>query len=65
MAAYSGHWFEVYRDKHNMYTSWADCVTKEFELNQNGTLDLYFRGYYNIHGWGKYSGINGEISDCG
>ena len=65
MPAYSGHWFEIYRDKHNMYTQGADCVTKEFEYNKDGNLDLYFRGYYNWHGWGKYSGVNGELSDCG
>ena len=65
MAAYSGHWYEVYRDSHNMYTAWADCVTKEFELNQDGSLDLYFRGFYNLHGWGKYSGIDGKLFDCG
>ena len=65
MEAYSGHWFEVYRDQWNMYTTMADCVTKEFEFNENGNLDLYFRGFYNFHGWGKYSGINGELSQCG
>ena len=65
MERYAGHWFEVYRDEHNWYTQYADCVTKEFELNQNGNLDLYFRGFYNWHGWGKYSGVGGEISDCG
>ena len=43
----------------------ADCVTKEFQLNQEGNLELYFRGFYNLYGWGKYEGVNGELSDCG
>ena len=65
MTKYAGHWFEIYRDTHNMYTQGADCVTKEFEINDNGNLDLYFRGFYNWHGWGKYSGVGGEVTDCG
>ena len=65
MERYAGHWYEIYRDEHSWYTHCADCVTKEFELNQNGNLDLYFRGFYNWHGWGKYSGIGGEVSECG
>ena len=65
MERYAGHWYEIYRDVHGWYTQGADCVTKEFELNQAGNLDLYFRGFYNWHGWGKYSGVGGEISECG
>ena len=62
--AYTGKWYEIYRDQYNMWTTSADCVTKEFSLNEKGNVDLYFRGYYNWHGWGKYSGIDGEISEC-
>ena len=65
MERYAGHWFEVYRDEQNWYTQYADCVTKEFELNQKGNLDLNFRGFYNWYGWGGYSYVEGEISDCG
>ena len=63
-AAYAGKWYEVYRDRHNMHTHFADCVTKEFDVNEDGNMDLYFRGFYNIHGWGKYMGIGGVMSDC-
>ena len=61
--AYSGQWFQVYRDRHNWWTRGADCVTKEFELTEDGNLDFYFRGFYNWHGWGKYLGIGGELTD--
>ena len=65
MPAYAGKWYEVYRDKHNAMEWMADCVTKEFETNENDNLDLYFRGFYNAWGFGKYRGVGGEISDCG
>ena len=65
MPAYSGKWYEVYRDKHNFHEHFADCVTKEYEMNKAGNMDLYFRGYWNAFGWGKYGGIGGEVSDCG
>ena len=62
--AYTGKWYEVYRDKNMCHTKYADCVTKEFNTNENGNTDLYFRGFYNWHGWGRYFGVNGELSEC-
>lgn len=62
--AYTGKWYEVYRDKWNPHTMMADCVTKEYSMNPQGEIDLYYRGYYNMLGWGKYSGIGGKVFDC-
>ena len=47
-----------------MYTCHADCVTKEFSLNNEGNVDLYFRGFYNLFGWGFYNGIDGTMYNC-
>ena len=46
----------------NPYTISTDCVTKEFALNQDQDLDLYFRGYYNF--LFKYMGVNGTMYQC-
>lgn len=43
---YAGKWFEVARDVHNTYSYTAECVTKEFGINKEGDVDLYFRGKY-------------------
>ena len=67
--AYSGEWYEIFRDKHNMYTWGAECVTKEFSLNDEGAVDLYFRGKYDNHwffrSWSGYHGIDGTMYNCG
>ena len=43
---YAGKWYEFLRDPGNPMTIATDCVTKEFALDSDGNLDLYFRGYY-------------------
>ena len=57
--AYSGKWYEIVRDRLNPYTISTDCVTKEFGMNKQGDVDLYFRGYYSL--LGRYSGIDGTM----
>ena len=47
-ARYAGKWYEILRDPGNPMTIATDCVTKEFSLDSNGNLDLYFRGYYHL-----------------
>merc|ERR1711981_1006560 len=59
---YVGHWYEIYRDNWNMWTIGADCITKEFELNSDGDIDLYFRGNYLYAG---YQGVKGKMYYCG
>ena len=63
-SAYVGKWYEIFRDKHNLYTHHADCVTREFASNKEGNVDLYFRGFYNLFGWGFYNGIDGTLYNC-
>ena len=59
---YAGHWYEIVRDDGNVYTPlWTDCVTKEFQLNRYGDVDLYFRGRYPIVG---YKGVDGTMYEC-
>eukprot|EP00355_Strombidium_rassoulzadegani_P007815 CAMPEP_0168618918 /NCGR_PEP_ID=MMETSP0449_2-20121227/6326_1 /TAXON_ID=1082188 /ORGANISM="Strombidium rassoulzadegani, Strain ras09" /LENGTH=223 /DNA_ID=CAMNT_0008659821 /DNA_START=23 /DNA_END=694 /DNA_ORIENTATION=- len=59
---YSGHWYEQMRDRSNPYTISTDCVTKEFALNEDGDLDLYFRGYYSL--FFDYYGAEGTMYQC-
>mmetsp|Transcript_8664 Transcript_8664/g.14686 ORF Transcript_8664/g.14686 Transcript_8664/m.14686 type:complete len:156 (+) Transcript_8664:38-505(+) len=59
---YAGKWYEQVRDRQNIHTISTDCVTKEFALNQDGDLDLYFRGYYNL--FFGYYGANGTMYRC-
>ena len=60
--AYAGKWYEQVRDRMNVYTLNADCVTKEFSLNSAGDVDLYLRAYYG--GLLSYKGINGTMYQC-
>ena len=43
----------------NPWTLMTDCVTKEFGLNSQGDVDLYFRGYYSMIF--NYQGIDGTM----
>ena len=63
-ARYSGKWYEIVRDRMNLHTLTADCVTKEFApLNtEQESMDLYFRGYYYIKM--GYMGIDGTLYQC-
>lgn len=63
--AYVGEWYEIFRDRHNMYTHHAECVTKEFDVNDEGAVDLYFRGLYDSHWWHGYHGVQGTMYNCG
>ena len=63
--AYLGEWYEIFRDKHNMYTHGAECVTKEFEETDEGAVSLYFRGLYSGHWWSGYHGVAGTMYGCG
>ena len=63
--AYSGRWYEIFRDKHNMYTHGAECVTKEFDVTTDGAVDLYFRGNYHHMFYNGYHGIEGTMYNCG
>ena len=40
----------------------ADCVTQHFTPQDDGTINLYFRGYY----WAlmDYMGVNGTMFNC-
>ena len=59
---YAGKWYEIYRDKWMPYEISADCVTQNFVPKEDGTMNLYFRGYY----WAllDYMGVNGTMFDC-
>ena len=61
-AAYAGKWYEAYRDKWMPYEISADCVTQHFTPQEDGTTNLYFRGYY----WAllDYMGVSGSLFDC-
>ena len=59
---YAGKWYEQIRDRLNPYTISTDCVTKEFALNEDGDLDLYFRGYYGF--LFDYYGAEGTMYQC-
>ena len=61
-AAYAGKWYEAYRDKWMPYEISADCVTQHFTPQEDGTMNLYFRGYY----WAllDYMGVSGSMFDC-
>merc|ERR1711981_406929 len=63
--AYSGQWYEIFRDKHNMYERHAECVTKEFDVNTDGAVELYFRGDYQSRWWSGYHGVEGTMYNCG
>ena len=56
---FAGHWYEIVRDSSNAHTISTDCVTKEFSVNKDGDLDLYFRGHYKFYG--DYMGVNGTM----
>ena len=60
--AYVGKWYEQVRDRMNVYTLNADCVTKEFAMNSAGDVDLFFRAYYGS--LLSYKGINGTLYQC-
>ena len=51
-----GHWYEVERDYLNLYTLFTDCTTQEFQMTEDGNVDLYFRGDYPFFG---YHGVGG------
>ena len=57
--AYVGKWYEIVRDRLNPMTISTDCVTKEFGLNTDGDVDLYFRGYYSL--LFRYNGAGGTL----
>ena len=59
---YAGKWYEQVRDRFNPFTITTDCVTKEFAPDENGDIQLYFRGYYNLF-W-RYSGVDGMMYQC-
>jgi len=59
---YTGKWYETYRDNWNIFTIGAECVTKEYALDENEDIDLYFRGNYLVAG---YQGVDGKLSGCG
>ena len=62
-ARFAGKWYEQIRDPENIYTFSADCVTMEFSPpKDDGSLDLWFRGYY----WMmlSYQGGGGTMYDC-
>ena len=59
---FAGHWYEIVRDTQNPYTISTDCVTKDFTLNKDGDIDLYFRGYYSL--FGDYMGVDGTMYQC-
>merc|ERR1712032_436568 len=63
MERFAGKWYEQVRDPENMYTVSADCVTMEFsQPKDDGSLDLWFRGFY----WMmlSYQGGGGVMYDC-
>ena len=65
-AKYVGNWYEIRRDFWNPFTFMADCVTKEFKENDDGNVDLNFRGSYPMAGYGNGSGVlyDCPIGDC-
>ena len=62
-ARYAGQWYEQIRDTSNPWATGFECVTKEYRLNENQDLDLYFRGYASL--LFSYMGIDGTMYECG
>ena len=54
----AGQWHEQIRDRTNPMIGGANCVTKEFAVNQDGDVDLYYRGKFPMRG---YKGVDGTI----
>ena len=60
---FAGEWYEVLRDSEFFYESGQECTTHEYRLQEDGSIDLYFRAESAT--WGGYSGVGGTLFDCG
>ena len=58
-AAYAGLWYEIERDGMFPYTMGSSCTFKEFTLDSNGDLDLWFGAYQPM--MFSYSGVGGKM----
>ena len=47
-ARYAGKWYETLRDPGNYMSAGTDCITKEYAMDSEGNLNLYFRAHINI-----------------
>ena len=58
-ARYAGRWYEIEKDLEFPMTIGATCTYKDFTLDSNGDLDLWFGAYY----WPmfKYMGVGGTM----
>ena len=58
-ARYSGMWYEIEKDMSFPMTMGADCTYKNFTVDSNGDLDLWFGAYY----WPafSYNGVGGTM----
>ena len=59
---YVGHWFEQVHDMLNPYSISSDCVSKEFQLDENEDIALHFRAYYYL--MLNYVGVDGVMYQC-
>ena len=58
-AAYAGLWYEVEKDPMFPMTMGASCTFKEFTLDDNGDLDLWFGAYQTM--MFNYYGVGGKM----
>ena len=57
-AAFAGKWYEQARDSVFMYEMRQECGTQRFTLQDDGSLDLYFRAWFPMMG---YNGVDGTL----
>ena len=62
---YTGHWFEVVKDKYTFFEIGAGCVQADYGLNDDGSLSVknsahrFFFGWSSIEGSGVESNVTG------
>ena len=58
-SAYAGKWYEIQRDPMFPYTMGSTCTFKEYTLDSNGDLDLWFGAYQPM--MFSYAGVGGKM----
>ena len=60
---FAGNWYEVLRDSEFFYEMGQECTTHQYNMQDDGTMSLYFRAWSWM--WGGYNGVNGNLLRCG
>merc|ERR1719163_1455822 len=60
---FAGNWYEIQRDSEFFYEMGHECTTQQFDMQNDGSMNLYFRAW--AWQWGGYSGVGGSLHNCG